>query len=93
MPPRPNGLPPPSWRVFNSGETALTFAVEAPKRAKVSDAELAAHLAFGATLRSYRFDRYMTKKKDDDKPSLKSIRVATLGRRHEKGMGASGAGL
>jgi len=64
-------------RLLNSGETELTFAIEAPKRAKVSDAELAAHLAFGATLRSYRFDRYMTKTKDEDKPSLKSIRVAT----------------
>src|SRR5262249_51797520 len=28
-------------------------------------------------LRSYRFDQYMTKLKDEDKPTLKAIRVAT----------------
>jgi leucyl aminopeptidase len=64
-------------RLINSGETALTFAVEMPKRAKVTDADLAAHLAFGATLRAYRFDRYMTRNKDEDKPTIKTIHVAT----------------
>lgn len=41
------------------------------------DAEtLAANLAYGARLRSYRFDKYRTKEKEDAKPSLKKLRVA-----------------
>ena len=33
----------------------------------------AASLAFGALLRSYRFDKYRTKEKPEDKPSLKEL--------------------
>jgi leucyl aminopeptidase len=64
-------------RLLNSGETALTFALEAPKRAKITDAELATHVAFGAMLRAYRFDRYLTRPKDDEKPTIRTINVAT----------------
>ncbi|GAB0116257.1 leucyl aminopeptidase [Acidisoma sp. 7E03] len=35
----------------------------------------AAHLALGAVLRSYRFDRYRTKEKTEDKPKLASVTV------------------
>ncbi|MCB8876649.1 leucyl aminopeptidase [Acidisoma silvae] len=35
----------------------------------------AAHIAYGATLRSYRFDRYRTKEKLEDKPKLAGIAV------------------
>jgi leucyl aminopeptidase len=34
---------------------------------------LAAHLAMGATLRAYRFDRYRTKEKAEDKPKLDKV--------------------
>lgn len=44
-----------------------------PKAAKISSDEAAAHLAFGAQLRSYRFDKYRTKQKAEDKPKLKSV--------------------
>jgi leucyl aminopeptidase len=37
--------------------------------------ELAAHLALGARLRSYNFDKYRTTQKDDEKPKLKSIKI------------------
>ncbi len=37
--------------------------------------ELAAHVALGARLRSYRFDKYRTKEKDEDKPTLKHLHV------------------
>ncbi len=40
------------------------------------DATLAAHVAFGALLRSYRFDKYRTKEKKEDKPSLKKLVLA-----------------
>jgi len=36
---------------------------------------LAAHLALGATLRAYRFDRYRTKEKPEDKPKLAKLTV------------------
>ena len=38
--------------------------------APVGTAELAARMALGARLRSYRFDKYRTREKDEDKPSL-----------------------
>jgi leucyl aminopeptidase len=58
--------------VGNSGETGLTVALD------VDGAEagkFAAHLAHGLKLRSYRFDRYRTKEKPEDKPTLKTATV------------------
>ncbi|MEQ9811630.1 MAG: leucyl aminopeptidase [Azospirillaceae bacterium] len=40
-------------------------------------AEFAANLAAGMRLRSYRFDKYRTKQKAEDKPALKKLTVAT----------------
>ncbi|MEX0921257.1 MAG: leucyl aminopeptidase [Rhodovibrionaceae bacterium] len=37
--------------------------------------EAGAHLAFGALLRSYRFDKYRTTEKADAKPSLKKLAI------------------
>jgi leucyl aminopeptidase len=37
---------------------------------------VASNLAFGAKLRSYRFDKYFTKKKDSEKPTLTQITYA-----------------
>jgi len=34
---------------------------------------MAAEMAFGARLRAYRFDKYLTKEKDEDKPSLEQL--------------------
>jgi leucyl aminopeptidase len=62
-------------RLLNLEET-VTFAIDLPKRAKLSEPELAAHLAFGAQLRSYRFDLYR-KVPDDEKPLLNSVAVTT----------------
>ena len=36
-----------------------------------------ANLAYGAKLRSYRFDKYFTKQKEEDKPSLKQLNFST----------------
>jgi leucyl aminopeptidase len=41
--------------------------------------KLAAALAFGATLRAWRFDRYRTKEKEEDKPKLERLAFATSG--------------
>ncbi len=47
-------------RLHTLGETVATFEVEGPKGSKVKSGEIAAHLAFGARLRSYGFDKYRT---------------------------------
>ena len=52
-------------RLESAGETAATFEIEAPKGAKVKSGEAAAHLAFGARLRSYSFEKYRTRNLDE----------------------------
>jgi len=51
----------------------VSVAVDAISNSRLSAAQIAAHMAFGARLSSYRFDKYKTKQKDSDKPKLKSI--------------------
>src|SRR5262245_43448014 len=63
-------------RLLASGEETLTFALDPPKRAKISEAELAVHLVTGAYLRSYRFDHYR-KLEDSEKQTLKNVIIAT----------------
>ena len=41
--------------------------------ASIGSTEAAAELAFGAQLRSYRFDKYKTKQKPEQKPSLNRL--------------------
>jgi len=64
-------------RLFTSGEKAVTFLIEAPKDAKITGAALAARLAMGARLRSYTFNAYRTKQRDEHEPTLKTIVVGT----------------
>jgi leucyl aminopeptidase len=68
-----------------TGAADAAVMVDELKGVKLAPPLLAANLAYGARLRSYRFDKYLTKEKPDDKPSLKrlSIRVpgATAARR------------
>src|SRR6266581_3113983 len=59
-----------------AGEKEATFAIDLGDAAPVKPADAAAHLAFGAELRSYRFDKYRTKEKPEQKPSLTGITVA-----------------
>ena len=60
-----------------SGDSAATIAVDAADEAPIPPAATAANVGFGALLRGYRFDKYRTKEKPDDKPSLNRITVAT----------------
>jgi leucyl aminopeptidase len=46
---------------------------EATILADTLDPALAAHIALGARLRGYRFDKYRTTQKDDDKPKLTEL--------------------
>jgi leucyl aminopeptidase len=60
-----------------AGETEATFAIDVDEAADIDHADAAAHLAFGARLKSYRFDKYKTKQKPEQKASLRRIRVTT----------------
>jgi leucyl aminopeptidase len=59
------------------GETSAMFEIEGPRGAKVKGREIAAHLAFGAKLRSYAFEKYRTRNLDEHKKRLKEIRILT----------------
>ncbi len=59
-----------------SGETEVTIVMEGGDEKR---AERAAHLALGAELRSYRFDKYRTTLKSEDKPSLEKLTVMVEG--------------
>jgi leucyl aminopeptidase len=59
------------------GETAATFAIDPGDAAAVQPGDAAAHLALGAALRGYRFDKYRTTEKPERKPSLATLTVAS----------------
>ncbi len=59
------------------GETNASFFVNAFKGKDTAMA--AADLAYGARLRSYRFDKYRTKEKPEQKPSLKELTLLVDG--------------
>jgi len=60
-----------------AGEAAVTFDIDIPKGAKLKPGALAAHLAMGARLRSYTFNRYRTKDVSDHEFHIKSVTVLT----------------
>lgn len=62
-------------RLLTSGEKAVRIVVGDVRSSTLAAAELAARMAYGAVLRSYRFDRYLTKQPEDKKPSLKKMTV------------------
>jgi leucyl aminopeptidase len=64
-------------RLYTSGETAASIEIDVPKASKFKKAELAAHLAFGAKLKSYAFDKYRTRNLDEYEKKLKTIRIVT----------------
>jgi leucyl aminopeptidase len=67
-------------RVEDAGGTLVPLLAREPKAALAAaalDGKQAARVAFGAALRSYRFDLYRTKMKPDDKPKLAAITVLT----------------
>lgn len=64
-------------RANATGDAALAVAIDLPAGAKAAPAEAAARAAFGLQLGGYRFDKYRTKLKDNEKPSLKTAMVLT----------------
>ena len=59
----------------SSGETDASVLVDALDGATMPAPEVAARIAHGARLRAWRFDKYRTKEKPEDKPSLKKLTV------------------
>ncbi|HEY1433511.1 MAG TPA: leucyl aminopeptidase [Stellaceae bacterium] len=62
-----------------AGEEEATLMIDVAEAAPIGQAEASAETAFGAQLRSYRFDKYKTKLKPEQKPSLARLRLATRG--------------
>ena len=60
-----------------AGEREATVLIDVGEGAPVDRAEAAAQLAFGARLRAYRFDKYKTKQKPEQKASLDRLTVTT----------------
>src|SRR6185437_13760317 len=60
-------------RLESAGETAATFEIEVPKASKIKSGEVAAHLAFGARLRGYSFEKYRTRNLDEYKRHLNAL--------------------
>ena len=61
----------------SAGEREATVAVDVGEGAPIDQTEAAAQLAFGAQLRAYRFDRYKTNQKPEQRASLDRLTVAT----------------
>ena len=57
------------------GESAAALPVENLPGAPLEAPEMAANIAYGARLRAYRFDKYRTREKEEQKPSLKGLNL------------------
>jgi leucyl aminopeptidase len=62
-----------------SGQKAVTVVVDPVKGSRLTPGQIAARIALGAQLRNYRFDKYKTKDKPEQKHSLEQITVALAG--------------
>ena len=62
-----------------SGLKDVTIVVDAIKGNRAPPALIAAHIALGAQLRAYRFDKYKTKEKPEQKPTLEQLTVVVAG--------------
>lgn len=59
-----------------TGDQQATLILEAIPGSPLSESELAQAIAEGAMMRSYRFDKYRTKEKPEQKPALKKLTIA-----------------
>jgi len=57
------------------GEAMGSIVIDTLQGAPLSAPDMAAQIAYGARLRSYRFDKYRTREKEEQKPSLKTLTV------------------
>lgn len=62
-------------QLLSSGEKSISIVVDEFEDCALKPYDMAAHIAIGASLRTYRFDKYRTTEKDDAKPSLERLTV------------------
>ena len=62
-----------------SGQKAVTVVVDPVKGSRLTPGQIAARIALGAQLRNYRFDKYKTKDKPEQKLSLETLTVIVAG--------------
>jgi leucyl aminopeptidase len=73
---KPDALTPLAAEAF--GGAAQAALVKEPSAAILADhleAAAAAHIALGARLKSYKFDKYRTTQKEDEKPKLSALKI------------------
>ncbi len=61
----------------SAGESEATIAIDAAEGMPIAAGDAAAAVTLGTQLRSYRFDRYKTKQKPEQKPSLARLTITT----------------
>ena len=65
----------PIGQILSTREKTAIFALSGFTAKKLDAAELAARVAHGARMKTYRFDKYRTKEEKTDKPALTKIAV------------------
>ena len=66
------------------GHASASVIVDSLTGCKLSAPQMAVEIACGARLGSYRFDKYRTKEKKEDKPSLKTLRILCSAPEHAR---------
>ncbi|MDE1172689.1 MAG: leucyl aminopeptidase [Parvibaculaceae bacterium] len=66
-------------RLESARETAASIAIDEVKGCSLPAGDIAARVAFGATLRAYRFDKYKTGKSKEDAVRLGRLTILTPG--------------
>jgi len=91
----PGKLDAAAWQAFGgsacaalSGDKDGSIAVDAIEGCPLAGDDAAANVGFGALLRSYRFDKYRTTEKKDDKPRLSKLHVLSDASGAKKAFGA-----
>ena len=62
-------------KLSHGGEKQVTFVLDDIAGVELNKAEIGAQIGYGAQLRAYRFDKYLTKQKETAKPSLLKMTV------------------
>src|SRR5262245_28689292 len=62
-----------------AGHKSVTVVVDPVRGSRLRPGEIAARIALGASLRNYRFDKYKTKDKPEQKLSLETLTIVVAG--------------
>ncbi len=62
-------------QILAGPDASVSLVADGLADARIGSVALAANAAFGARLRAYRFGKYFTKEKAEDKPQLKKVTV------------------